>query len=104
MFDVKAKRFWVLFSTVDMAMKFMAESKDGFGMSMQTCKNTGMVFLDFTYKICQEQHPVFVRKSRAQTLTLTLTLTPTPTLNPNPNPTPNPNPNPPLCSSIQSLT
>jgi len=66
-FDEKRKRHWVLYSSFDMAMKFVMESKDGFGMSMHTGKNTGLVMIDWTYKITQEKIPCIVRSCRAQT-------------------------------------
>ena len=89
MFDLKASRFWVLYSSFDMAMKLALESKDGFGTTMQTGKNTGLVLIDFTYKICQEKHPVVVRNSRAQTIT-----NPNPNSNPRPKPEGHPQPQP----------
>ena len=67
MFDVKHKKFWVLYSTIDMTMKLVRESKDGFGTSMYTDENTGLLMLDWTYKICSEGTPVFVRGCRART-------------------------------------
>ena len=57
----------MLYSSFDMAMKFVMESKDGFGMSMHTGKNTGLVMIDWTYKITQEKIPCIVRSCRAQT-------------------------------------
>ena len=67
MFDVQRKRFWVMYSTIDMAMKLVSESKDGFGTSMSTKKNTGLLMADWTYRIFQEKICVFVRSCRAQT-------------------------------------
>ena len=60
----------MLHSTVEMAMKLLIESKDGFGMSLHTLKDTGLIMMDWTYSIIDSKVPVFVRSCRAQTLTL----------------------------------
>ena len=89
----------MLYSSFDMAMKLVTESKDGFGTSMLTGKNTGLIMVDWTYGLTAEKVPCIVRSCRAQTAALQpqlliyhkpQPLTPTPTLTPSPSPSPSP--------------